>query len=345
MRREESSLKDAIESLPSVAPLIPNAASYELGWMGLGLQAVRYRDSISNEVSAPPTSQHALALITRAPEEMNLQYEGVKRDIPPAAGSVALIPAGVAALWRWQGSKDSLHIYLDPSLVARVAGESFELDPTRTVVPLLDGFNAPELVSAMLAVNAELRAGGVGGSLLVESLATILSVHLLRHTMGWHRLPASADGVLPRQKLRTVIEYIMENLGGSPTLEQMAAVAHLSPYHFARQFKAATGLPPHQYVIARRVERAQQLLRGADELGLAEVALRTGFADQSHFSFHFKRIVGVTPRSFSFPQESSKRRQKRRQASARNRTLSSVSMLLKQDAYQLDRVAANKLII
>jgi AraC family transcriptional regulator len=78
----------------------------------------------------------------------------------------------------------------------------------------------------------------------------------------------------------------------------MAAVANLSPYHFARQFKAATGLAPHQYVISRRIERAQDLLRTDDELGLAEVALRVGFSDQSKFSFHFKRIVGVTPRQF-----------------------------------------------
>jgi AraC family transcriptional regulator len=95
-----------------------------------------------------------------------------------------------------------------------------------------------------------------------------------------------------------VIEDIMENLGSSVTLEQMAALAHLSPYHFARQFKAATGLPPHQYVIARRVDRGQHLLRRDGELGLAEVAFRVGFSDQSHFSFHFKRIVGLTPGQF-----------------------------------------------
>jgi AraC family transcriptional regulator len=95
-----------------------------------------------------------------------------------------------------------------------------------------------------------------------------------------------------------VIEYIMENLEGNPTLAQMAAVANLSPYHFARQFKASTGLAPHQYLISRRIERAQHLLRARDELGLAEVALRVGFSDQSKFSFHFKRLVGLTPRQF-----------------------------------------------
>ena len=209
-----------------------------------------------------------------------------------------MVPAGSSQLVRWQGSKEDLLIYLEPSLVARVAAESFGFDSSRTVLPPLYGLNVPELRSAMLAVDAELRAGGVGGSLLVESLANVLAVHLIRHITGPRRELASADGVLPRHKLRRVVEYIMENLGGSPTLEQMAAVAHLSPYHFARQFKAATGLPPHQYVITRRVERAQHLLRTDGRLGLAEVAFRSGFANQSHFCFQFKRIVGVTPRQF-----------------------------------------------
>jgi AraC family transcriptional regulator len=102
---------------------------------------------------------------------------------------------------------------------------------------------------------------------------------------------------MPRGRLRAVVEYIEEHLEGCPALGQMATVARLSPYHFARQFKAATGLPPHQYVIARRVERAKQLLQSA-ELSLVEVALHSGFCDQSQFCRHFKRTVGVTPRRF-----------------------------------------------
>ena len=77
----------------------------------------------------------------------------------------------------------------------------------------------------------------------------------------------------------------------------MAAVARLSPYHFARQFKAATGLPPHQYVVTRRVERAQQLLRKTD-LALVDIAASAGFSDQSKLCAHFKRVVGLTPRQF-----------------------------------------------
>jgi len=82
------------------------------------------------------------------------------------------------------------------------------------------------------------------------------------------------------------------------TLGRMAELAYLSPDHFARQFKAATGLTPYQFVIKRRVERAQQLLRGRQELSLAEVAISAGFSDQSQLCFHFKRIAGVTPGQF-----------------------------------------------
>jgi AraC family transcriptional regulator len=297
MGEEENGLKE-LEVLRKIVPFAPFTTSYGMGWKGL--QALRFRNSPLSEFNAAGTSRtHVVILYVRPPEKMDLRYEGVKRDRPPPAGSITVVPAGSSVLWRRQGSMSSLVIFLEPSLVERVAAESFEFDPARTVVPPLDGLNLPELRSSMLAVDAELRAGGGGGEpLLVEALATILSVQLIRHFRGPHQLPDSAAGVLPRRKLRMLIEYIMENLGGNPTLEQMAAVVCVSPYHIAHQFKAATGLPLHQYVIARRVERAQQLLRADGELGLVEVARRVGFSDQSKFSFHFKRIVGVTPGQF-----------------------------------------------
>jgi AraC family transcriptional regulator len=295
-RQNENILKRN-EATQKFAPFTPSATSYGMEWKTL--QALCYRKSpASGEFSLPPVSWHGLVLTIRPAERLHVRYDGVRLDRPPVAGSINVIPAGSSVLWRRKGSMDALFIHLEPSVVARVAAESFDFDSSRTVLPPLYGLNEPELRSAMLAVDAELRAGGAGGSLLAESFATVLAVHLIRHITGPRRLKASADGVLPRHKLRRVVEYIMENLGRSPTLEQMAAVVHLSPYHFARQFKAATGLAPHQYVIARRVERAQELLRTDRELGLAEVAFRCGFANQSHFCLHFRRIVGVTPRQF-----------------------------------------------
>jgi AraC family transcriptional regulator len=150
----------------------------------------------------------------------------------------------------------------------------------------------------MAAVSAELASGGAGGPLAAESLANVLAVHLLRHVLAPRQPARRRDGTLPRAKLRAIVEYIEEHLDANPSLAQMAEVVGLSTYHFARQFRAATGLPPHQFVIARRVERARELLQAGADLSLAEVALRAGFSDQSQFSRHFKRLVGATPGQF-----------------------------------------------
>ena len=75
----------------------------------------------------------------------------------------------------------------------------------------------------------------------------------------------------------------------------------LTTHRGPRQFKASAGLPPHQYVIARRIERVKQLLQAGTDLTLAEVAADAGFLDQSQFSHHFKRLVGVTPGQFRTP--------------------------------------------
>jgi AraC family transcriptional regulator len=77
--------------------------------------------------------------------------------------------------------------------------------------------------------------------------------------------------------LKAVLGYIREHLHAAVTLRELAAVVHLSPFHFARRFKGSTGLPPRRYIIARRIERAKQLLRGEDDLSLAQVAARVGF--------------------------------------------------------------------
>jgi AraC family transcriptional regulator len=231
------------------------------------------------------------------PKDFEVKSEGITRVVPPPPGSILMVPAGSPARFRWSGHSDSLHVFLEPGLVARVAAEAFDLDPVRAALPPLDGLVLPKLRSAMLAVNDELTAEGAGDRLAVESLANLLAVHLIRNA-SVPRCTANREyGALPRAKLRAVIEYVEEHLDAGLTLEQIATVAHLSPYHFARQFKAATGLPPHQYVIARRVERAQQLLRESDQ-SLAEVASGAGFSDQSRFSQSFKRVMGVTPKQF-----------------------------------------------
>lgn len=107
--------------------------------------------------------------------------------------------------------------------------------------------------------------------------------------------PAGGRGrALQKWRLRQVVEYVDANLSGQITLPDMAAVAGLSRMHFASQFRAATGLRPHEFVLRRRVWRAQELLRESTT-EILEVALAVGFRTQAHFTTVFKRFVGSTP--------------------------------------------------
>jgi AraC family transcriptional regulator len=301
MHEEEPQRGDPIDPLDwrKIVPFEAASSSDELGWVGLA--AVRYRAAPASELNPPAMTHHRLILFTRPPEELDLRYEGVKRYQSPPAGSISLIPAGSPAQYRWSGDMDTLNVYLEPGLVGRVAAEAFGLDATRTTIPPLDCPDLPHLRAAMWELDAELTTGSAGGPLAAVSLANVLAVQLIRHISAPRKSQRTRDGKLPRARLRTVIEYIEEHLDASPSLEQMAAIAYISPYHFARQFKTSTGLSPHQYVIARRVERAKHLLQDGGDFSLAEVAVHAGFSDQSQFCQHFKRLVGVTPGQFRKP--------------------------------------------
>jgi AraC family transcriptional regulator len=184
-------------------------------------------------------------------------------------------------------------------LLRRVAVEALDLDPDRATLPPAFGLSHPGIAATVRALDAELQAGAPGGRLVAESLGDVLAVQLLRQFSSPRPVEPRTGGTLPKHKLRAVLEYIEEHLDAELSLEHLAALAHQSPYHFARLFKNSAGLPPHQYVIARRVDRARTLLRARADFPLAELAAEVGFANQSHLTRHFKRLVGVTPGRFN----------------------------------------------
>ncbi|MGA7259946.1 MAG: helix-turn-helix domain-containing protein [Stellaceae bacterium] len=113
--------------------------------------------------------------------------------------------------------------------------------------------------------------------------------------------PAQARGGLPPGAMRRVREYVDAHLGESMDLAELAAIAGLSVFHFARQFKQSAGVTPHHYLVRRRIERAQDMLARTD-LALSEIAVAAGFSDQSHLSRHFRQMLGTTPREFRWSQ-------------------------------------------
>jgi len=102
---------------------------------------------------------------------------------------------------------------------------------------------------------------------------------------------------LPKYKLQQATNYIQVYLDQDIKLADLANTVGMSQYYFCRLFKQSIGVTPHQYIIQQRVERAKQLLKRQD-FSVADVAIQCGFAHQSHLSRHFRRLVGVSPKTF-----------------------------------------------
>src|SRR5262245_10520527 len=171
-------------------PFEPAASSDRLGWVGL--EAARYQAASAAKLNLPAVTHHLLILFARPPDELDMRYEGVKRHVPPPAGSVSLVPAGSPAWVCASGRREQMFLFLEPGLVSRVAAEAFGLDPARLTVPPLDGLDLPQFRVPMLAVGDELTAGA-GGPLAAESLANVLAVRVIRHVLT-PRQPARKIG-------------------------------------------------------------------------------------------------------------------------------------------------------
>jgi AraC-like DNA-binding protein len=114
---------------------------------------------------------------------------------------------------------------------------------------------------------------------------------------GNDKPPAFAAGGLTPRALQRVRDYIEAHLVENIELQALADIAGLSRFHFARMFKQSVGTPPHCYLMQRRLERAQKLLAESN-LSITQIALESGFAEQSHFSRRFRLSFGITPRAF-----------------------------------------------
>jgi AraC family transcriptional regulator len=211
--------------------------------------------------------------------------------------SVCVIPSGQPFSARLEGDSEQLAIYLDPSLVLRAADASRA--SAGHAVEVIEGCSTsdPIVRSVGLALLAELESEGLSGRLYAESLANVLAVHLLRHYTAECGRAHSFKGGLSGRRRRQVLDFIADHYESDVSLAELARVAGMSTFHFAREFKRTTGTTPHQYLINFRVERAKALLTES-QIPLVEVSSRSGFSHQSHFTRLFRKFTGMTPQSY-----------------------------------------------
>ena len=182
-----------------------------------------------------------------------------------------------------------------PALLVHTAHTSLQVECAELVLhlPLHDPLHHHIALVLQAAVDAE----GEAGQLYAETLADALTVHFLRRYAAAQPARREVTGGLTPYKLRRTLAYIQAHLEEKLSLEMLAAVAQMSPTHFAHLFKHATGLAPHQYVNLCRIEHAKRLLAETD-MPLIEISAEVGCADQSHFTALFRRHVAMTPNAY-----------------------------------------------
>jgi AraC-like DNA-binding protein len=195
----------------------------------------------------------------------------------------------------WPETTESPTPAVHPALLMHATNESLQADRV-TIVPYLQAHD-PLLQHMALVLQAAIEGEGVTGHLYAKLLADALVVHFLRRYAAARQSLREVTGGLLPYKLRRTTAYIQAHLAQALSLATLAAVAQTSPAHFARLFKHATGLTPHQYVITCRMEYAKRLLAETD-VPLIEIGLQVGCVDQSHFTALFRTHVCMTPKAY-----------------------------------------------
>lgn len=256
-------------------------------WRDPNLPGIELRLSSYDSPTFPKHSHdsYAVGLIERGAS--TFYYRGGYRRID--AGQIALIPPDEVhscnpedgRSWRYR------MWYIDPvrlhNLAEEVAGAGAR-----------PSFRSPVaddriVAGRLLHFSSLLQDGSSDAGEREEAMYAALSSLLIR--LGECRPPTDTA----RQPAAVVLaeEYLRTNIEETVSLETLAKLTGLSPWHFLRLFRAAKGLPPHAFQTQLRIDRAKQLLRGGEEL--ADVAYRTGFSDQCHFSRKFRQFTGATP--------------------------------------------------
>ncbi|WP_047488945.1 AraC family transcriptional regulator [Terriglobus sp. TAA 43] len=267
----------------------PRLTSSDSPWKGIVLE----RHTVGSvEVPEHDHGSLCMHLQLRGDVEMEWWSEGRNAIEQPRAGSMILLPEGTRDRLRWEGTSERLIVSVTPAVMRRAAEEAGL--KTSPHVAMQWHLHDEGLRALLAEMGREAEAGWPAGSLYGELLGMSLAHTLLRRHAALPVALKDARGGIPLARLRRVLEFIEAHLHTDVRLEQLAAEAELSPFHFARLFRETTGITPHQYVLERRIERAKLLLR-LKQMPIVDIAQQSGFSSATNFIRSFRSRVGITP--------------------------------------------------
>lgn len=213
-------------------------------------------------------------------------------------GTINLTPPGIDAEWESSGSSRGAVIVLSPELLSRALEEHWDVDSRNVRIISQFLIRDPVIEALALSLVADAANPSPAGRLYAESASEFLAHHLIHRYSTLSATPPPPIGGLPRRRLKLVLEYIEDTLGRPIELRSLAALAGVSARHFERAFRQSMGMPPHAYVLRRRLDAARDMLATQLELPIEHIALRLGFYSSSHFASAFRQRIGCSPSEF-----------------------------------------------
>jgi AraC family transcriptional regulator len=272
--------------LPKVREYIKTAegVALQLHWEPIGV------------VELPAMDEALIYTHVGAAAKLSCRRNGRRYSGTFVHGDIDITPARVPVRWEIHDRNDNgLILSLPQALLSAVAAQS-GLDPAR--VEIRDQFQTrdPELEALIWAMQRELELRSPSGRLYMDGLTLAVASRLVAQHSSVAKRGAERREGLDGRRLKQVLSFIEDQLAEDLSLEKIAAVAGFSASHLKTLFRVSMGMPVHQYVIQRRVERAKTLLM-QDGLSMAEIALAAGFAHQSHMARHMRRVLGMPPQA------------------------------------------------
>lgn len=244
----------------------------------------------------PPMTAHVVMTYYGEVQPISLQSDGKRFTSRTRKGSITIIPQGHDGRWDIGGPLDVSHVYVPVERLKECAEQFGDGQPIELLARV--AFDDPTTMRILELLNRELNVESSANSLFVEQALDLLCTQLVRAHSSFQslQLSPSPKGLSLRQ-IQQVSDYMRDNVDEEVRLDDLANLTSLSRFHFARAFRQATGMTPHEALVAQRMETAKRLLSDGD-LSITQIALAVGYGTPSSFTAAFRKTVGVTPTVF-----------------------------------------------
>lgn len=263
------------------------------GWRGVMVEF--YRDCEADFTAV--FANHGIRLHLAGSMDLYQRSEGKALQTEMHPGNISISPAVVPKSIQYKRGGEFVLVHIAPALVQEIAADM--KDGSLDVVELQPAFCTRDSHIERLCVQLleEYRNSDLASGINAEALVTQLSVHLIRRYSNLRTSENVESIKLAARALQRAIDFIESHLGSDVTIGDVAKELSISTAHFGHAFRGSMGVPPHRYIVERRIELARTLLRDT-LLPIATVAVRVGFSTHAHFCVVFQRTTGFKPSQY-----------------------------------------------